>query len=247
MNTKIEVLQACTVAPIGFVVKMPDVKLDRKLYLEVAKALELIGGKWKGGNVQGFVFSIDPAELLEKIQGGDNVNLKKQYQFFETPYGLAKRLVELACIFAHNTVLEPSAGQGAIVKAILEECPNSYVDCFELMETNCMILNKIPRAFILEKDFLAATYVPTYDRIIANPPFSKNQDIQHVRKMVDCLKTGGRLVSVMSKHWITSENRVEKEFKTWLDQFDVEIIEVEAGTFKESGTNIAAVIVVINK
>ena len=45
MTTKEQVLQNCTVE--GTVVKLPNVQLDRKLYQEVAKALELIGGKWK--------------------------------------------------------------------------------------------------------------------------------------------------------------------------------------------------------
>jgi len=42
----LKILQQCTVA--NNVVKLPEGQLDRKLYQEVAKALELIGGKWKG-------------------------------------------------------------------------------------------------------------------------------------------------------------------------------------------------------
>ena len=42
MTTKEQVLQNCTVE--GTVVKLPNVQLYRKLYQEVAKALELIGG-----------------------------------------------------------------------------------------------------------------------------------------------------------------------------------------------------------
>ena len=44
--TKEQVLQDCTIE--GNVVKLPNIQLDRKDYQEVAKALELIGGKWKG-------------------------------------------------------------------------------------------------------------------------------------------------------------------------------------------------------
>ena len=40
MTTKEQVLQNCTVE--GTVVKLPNVQLDRKIYQEVAKALELI-------------------------------------------------------------------------------------------------------------------------------------------------------------------------------------------------------------
>lgn len=46
---KEDILQQCTVD--GNIVRLPDVKLERKDYLEVAKALQLIGGKWKGGKI----------------------------------------------------------------------------------------------------------------------------------------------------------------------------------------------------
>ena len=56
--SKEEVLQNCVVE--GQVVKLPSVELDRKEYLAVKKSLELIGGKWKGGKISGFVFQTDP-------------------------------------------------------------------------------------------------------------------------------------------------------------------------------------------
>ena len=91
--TKEEVLQKCTVE--GNVVKLPNVQLDRNEYLEVKKALELIGGKWKGGKVFGFVFATDPTDLLAEIANGEKQNLKKEFQFFATPEKLADELVEL--------------------------------------------------------------------------------------------------------------------------------------------------------
>ena len=74
---KLEILNQCTVN--GNYVKLPDVQLDRKLYLEVAKALELIGGKWKGGKIAAFEFKADPTDLLESIKNGDKRNLKKEF------------------------------------------------------------------------------------------------------------------------------------------------------------------------
>jgi hypothetical protein len=66
--TKIDVLKKCIVD--GNVIRLPEGQLNRKLYQDVAKALELIGGKWKGGKVFGFVFQSDPTELLAQIAGG---------------------------------------------------------------------------------------------------------------------------------------------------------------------------------
>lgn len=104
METKEEVLQACTIE--GLVVKLPNVQLDRKLYQEVAKSLELIGGKWKGGKVQGFVFTLDPTNLLDTIANGEKRNLKKEFQFFATPKSLAMELVEIAELTNHDTTTE---------------------------------------------------------------------------------------------------------------------------------------------
>lgn len=117
--TVTEVLQNCRVE--GNVVKLPEGQLDRKLYLEVSNKLQLIGGKWKGGKTAGFVFEQDPAELLAEISEGADRNLKKEYQFFETPAELADRLVELAEMENYHRVLEPSAGRGAIVNTIPSE------------------------------------------------------------------------------------------------------------------------------
>jgi hypothetical protein len=66
--------------------------------MEVKNKLELIGGKWKGGKVGGFVFQEDPTDMLEQIANGENRKLKKEFQFFATPDELADKLVELADI-----------------------------------------------------------------------------------------------------------------------------------------------------
>jgi hypothetical protein len=260
MTTKEEVLQNCKVE--GNVIKLPDTKLDRKLYQEVAKALELIGGKWKGGKVFGFVFVTDPTELLDQIANGEKRNLKKEFQFFATPKELAKKLVELANINSPDLlVLEPSAGQGAIVNCILEKEPGLIVHAYELMDVNRMFLEKIKDCVILGEDFLDSfksigegTHTSggthsnlLFDRIVANPPFSKNQDIDHVTEMYNRLRKGGRLVSIVSESWINGSQKKQMNFKNWLDEIDAEIIDIEKGSFKESGTMVGGKILIINK
>ena len=94
MKTKQDVLQNCTIE--GNIIKLPETQLDRKLYQEVAKSIQLIGGSWKGGKTQGFVFNSDPTELLSEITEGKNRNLKKEFQFFATPKTLADVLVGIA-------------------------------------------------------------------------------------------------------------------------------------------------------
>ncbi|MFA7307614.1 MAG: methyltransferase [Hyphomicrobium sp.] len=207
----------------------------------------MIGGKWKGEKVFGFVFNEDPTELLSQIANGEKRNLKKEYQFFGTPDELADDLVFEAQIEPFHEILEPSAGQGAIVKAILRVFPKLKVDAYELMPVNQTFLKKISEVNLIGEDFLTADNKKKYDVIIANPPFAANQDIDHIMKMYDLLKVGGRLVSVASKHWQTSTNKKETAFRDWLKKVEYDFQEIPSGKFKESGTNIATVFIVINK
>lgn len=240
-----EILKKCTVK--GLVVYLPEGTLDRKTYSAVAQRLNLIGGQWKGGKVGGFVFKEDPTKLLADIQGGEKRNIKKEFQFFGTPKKLADTLVRLANPISEEDILEPSAGQGAIVNSINEYSDASEVFCYELMPLNQTLLQKIPSVTLLGEDFLLAPEEQTYDCIIANPPFSKNQDIDHIYKMYTVLSANGRIVTMCSKHFMISSNKKETKFKNWLIEVGAEVHEVEAGEFKESGTNIATVILVIKK
>lgn len=245
------VLQQCTVQ--GNVVKLPDGQLDRKLYAEVKKALELIGGKWKGGKTYGFVFQTDPTELLEQIAAGEKRNLKKEYQFFATPPELAARMVEMAELgetdgHGYGDILEPSAGQGAIVKAIHEATEGAVtVYCYELMDINRGVLQKMPGVKLIGDDFLKAAIVVQYDRIIANPPFTKNQDIDHIRLMYNLLKPGGTMVTLASPSWTFGSQKKHVEFRQWLVEVDAHTEEIPADTFKYSGTSIRTVLIKIKK
>ncbi len=258
MKTLKEALNACTV--VGNSIKPPSQQLDRELYVELKKNLELIGGKWKGGKVGAFLFEQDPAELFRQICNGEKRNLKQEYQFFATPPELADKLVSLIQWDNYDSfnikprILEPSAGQGAIIEAILRVRPRAFVVTVELMDTNRAILKRripVENIYIQKTthdflDFAAKGY--EYDVIIANPPFTKNQDIDHLRHMYDMLAPGGQMVCMTSKHWELSENKKETEFRNWLMDLDkCEVLDVDANAFKSSGTSIATNIVIIWK
>jgi hypothetical protein len=240
----IEILKKCKVE--GYVIKLPQIRINRNEYVDVKKQLELIGGKWKGGKVFGFVFQTDPTDLLKQITNGKKRNIKKEFQFFATPEKLATEIVEIADLKQHDTILEPSAGQGAIIKAINKVC-DVVPDCFELMDVNTVILNKSGLRFnLIGNDFLKHNG-KVYTKIIANPPFTKNQDIDHLKEMYECLARGGRLVCITSESWVNGNQKKQIDFRNWLDKLEAEIYPILSGTFKESGTMISAKIVVINK
>jgi hypothetical protein len=212
-------------------------------YAQVKKVLQTAGGKYKKC---GFEFSDDAKLVQERLIGGEAINDKKKYQFFATPPELAKQLVMMADIQENHACLEPSAGQGGISDLMLAKAGNCVV--VELMPENIKVLTR-KGYYPMEGDFLEKKpeLFGAFDRIVANPPFAKNQDIDHIKHMYSLLKSNGKLVSIASKSWEFGSQKKQVEFRGWLDEVGAEITEIPAGAFKESGTTVAAVIVQIQK
>ena len=232
-----DVLRRATVD--GNVLYLPEGQLDRKVYEAVNKALTNAGGKWK--TRVGHVFPSDAgAKLAAMLDSGVSVDEKKRYQAFFTPDDLAIRVVALANVQGQR-VLEPSAGRGVLADTCMTQGALS-VSCFEL---NPEYVNELRRKryTVIEGNFL--DYSPgtgaDYQRIVMNPPFTKNQDIKHVRHALKWLKPGGILVAIMLN------NQTRKGFVDLNVEFEPEIEELERGTFNESGTDVPTLIVKVVK
>lgn len=241
----------------GNVLKLPE-QLERKLYQETDKVLRLLGGKWnrsKGGHV----FQDDPGTVIEAaLEDGAVRDDVKHFQFFRTPEKHADQIVSHAQIDPETPqkILEPSAGDGAIVSAIMRQLPLTETGKLRLHEVIACEINpehaKALRAFPIDlvgADFLHYEPGPVFDRILANPPFTKGQDIQHANHMLDCLKPGGILVTELSAG---IKYRTDSRTTAFMKRLGREcsfnrVIDVEPGTFKESGTMVSTVLLVAQK
>ncbi|MBU2251773.1 MAG: hypothetical protein KJ977_05475, partial [Candidatus Omnitrophica bacterium] len=176
------------------IVYLPEGQLDRDTYLAVSTCLENIGGKWSR-KAKGHVFSDDPTEMFENLMAtGETENIKQELQFFETPEPLAKRMVELAEINKHDSILEPSAGLGAVAKFL----PQRQLVCVEMdMDMSCKLLC-MGYEVVAGEDFLLHCPCSLYSKIIMNPPFRNQQDITHILHAWELLADNGILVSVVS-------------------------------------------------
>ena len=240
-----EILKHCTLE--NNILKLPQVQFNKKSYAEAKKWIEEAGGSWQGGKVQGFTFPFNPKRVFSVLKEGKRCNLQQDYQFFETPSDVADWLVMLAGgIHENDTVLEPSAGRGALIKAIHRACPSVTVECYELMPENREFLHSLENVILLDEDFTKDS-VGHYTKIIANPPFSGNQDIEHVRLMYDRLEEGGTLAAITSQHWKFASEKKCIDFRNWLKEVHGEVFEIGAGEFKESGTTVSTMAVVIKK
>lgn len=240
-----DILKHCTLE--DSVLKLPKVQFNKKSYAEAKKWIEEAGGSWQSGKIQGFTFPFNPERVFSILKEGKRCNLQQEYQFFETPPQLADWLVMLAGgIHENDTVLEPSAGRGALIKAIHRACPSVTVECYELIPENREFLHSLDNVIILDEDFTKDS-VGSYTKIIANPPFSGNQDIEHVRIMYKLLEKGGTLAAITSSHWKIASEKKCVDFRNWLEEVHGEVFEIGAGEFKESGTSISTMAVVIRK
>ncbi len=240
-----DILKHCTLE--DNVLKLPRVQFNKKSYAEAKKWIEEAGGSWQGGKVQGFTFPFNADRVFSILHEGKRCNLQQDFQFFATPPEVADWLVMLAGgVHEDEKVLEPSAGTGAIIDAIHRSCKDLVVDCFELMPENKELLSKKSNINILGDDF--TTYdLGLYDKIIANPPFSKNQDIRHVRRMYEHLNNGGTVAAIMSCHWKIASEKECADFREWLKDVHAKVCDIEEGSFKQSGTGIETTAVIIQK
>lgn len=240
-----DILKHCTLE--DNVIKLPAVQFNKKSYGEAKKWIEEAGGSWQGGKVQGFTFPFNPARVFSLLKEGKRCNLQQEYQFFETPPSMADWLVMLAGgIHDNDTVLEPSAGRGSIIKAIHRSCPSVVVECYELMPENREFLNSLENVILLGEDF-TKNAIGYYSKIIANPPFSNNQDIDHVRLMYEHLTPGGTLAAITSTHWRLASEKKCVNFRDWIDKVNGKIFDIATGGFKESGTTVNTIAIVITK
>ena len=240
-----EILKHCTLE--DNIMKLPQVQFNKKSYAEAKKWIEEAGGSWQGGKIQGFTFPFNADRVFGILHDGKRCNLQQEFQFFATPPEVADWLVMLAGgVHEDEKVLEPSAGTGAIIDAIHRNCKDVIVDCFELMPENKEILSKKENINLLGDDFTTFN-LALYDKIIANPPFSKNQDIRHVKRMYEHLKQGGTVAAIMGCHWKSAQEKECVEFRKWLEDIGGKSYDIEAGSFKESGTGIQTIAVIIHK
>ena len=222
--------------------ELPAKKIDN--YSAVRRVLLKAGGVYKKN---GFVFA-DPAEIQARLTCGEVVNDKKKFQEFFTPPEVADLLIREARIEDHTRVLEPSAGQGALAR-LIEARYKVTVECVELQAKNTDVLES-KGLHVVQGDFLKlhpAHLGGSFDRIVANPPFSNNQDIDHVTHMADFLAEGGRLVSLMSMNWCAGSQRKQIAFRYRLDALGAEITQVPEGMFKQSGTMVPTCVVRIDR
>ena len=177
----------------------PDLSpgIQKELQEQVGRILELAGGRRQEHFRLCFHFDYDPSFVLREVVLTGEVPDLKSHQFYPTPDRLVKLMYKRAEVEKEHLCLEPSAGAGAI--ALRHPFPDQLT-CVEISGFFCRVLSARMDADVREEDFLTwAKYCShrRYDRILMNPPFSKNQAALHLETAAGLLAEKGRLVAVL--------------------------------------------------
>lgn len=219
-------------------------QLSRPDYMALNKVLEACGGKWNR-SAKAHVFPDDAADILDTAMlTGEYTNIKQSLDQFDSPQDVVDMVIARAGIEPGMKALEPSAGIGFLATEAARK--GAEVHCIEKYPARIKALLSNPLlATVEEADFLMVKPKRVYDRVIMNPPFSKQQDIDHVNHAMKFLDHGGILVSVMSAGVLFRENRKTKEFRDGVIEWGGTFENIPDGAFKSSGTMVRSVIVKI--
>jgi adenine-specific DNA-methyltransferase len=109
--------------------------------------------------------------------------IKDRYQaYFTTSEPIVEYMVQMLQVSSSDLILEPSAGHGSFVDAVLAHAPTVHIDAYELHENSVLELKRRYSEEANISVFHANTLVQrgfgpndltmdVYDRIIANPPY----------------------------------------------------------------------------
>lgn len=235
-------------------------ELTRNEYVAVNKVLVAAGGKWNrkaGAHVFG---SGNAAEAIDMILLTGAVETARDVGWFPTPADIASMLVD-DHVREGDLVLEPSAGEGALVIPILTK--GARVIAIERDSNRrkklCDAVQQLfgpeyaaHERFLCEdmQDFMEYQNTDEFHTVIMNPPFTKvgiGDQLDHVRHAFSMLRRGGVLKSIMSSGVQWREDNRYKEFRNWAKSNNGHFETLPPKSFNVSGTNVNTVILTLYK
>lgn len=179
--------------------------------------------------------------------------------FYPTPKSIINKMLSGIDFRAINSVLEPSAGKGNLVEAVINKLKHSRsygfskeinwdIDTVEFDE-NLQYILQGKNYRIVHNDFLTYNTFKKYDLIVMNPPFSTGD--KHLLKAIEMQENGGQIVCLLNAETIKNPcNNIRKDLINKLDQYNAEV-EFIPNAFmdaeRQTGVEIALIKINISK
>ncbi|MGH7743399.1 MAG: methyltransferase [Candidatus Dormibacteria bacterium] len=233
---------------------------DRKVWIQVGRTLERLagGGRWDR-KAQAYVYQRDPREDLERVTGSRVIpppcaTRDKELSYWATPPALAKELVAGLPLDPGHCVLEPSAGDGALVRAVREQHPQARVTAVEpdparwtVLSAQFALSDGIVWPATTFEEYAADAAGVRFDAVVMNPPFTlrgrRYAWAEHLVLAWGLLRPGGYLRAIVpssvgygrQRHIALARSVIEYAGGSWRAAGD--------GAFRGSGTGVHALIV----
>jgi predicted RNA methylase len=176
--------------------------------------------------------------LAQRHEDGTAPRAVSAFNLFQTPHVIAERMALLLPIHSAARVLEPSAGLGRLVDAVLARGAREVV-AVESAPQIAAELYRIdrPAMKLVQRDFLSVTpqEIGLFDFVAMNPPFHMRADIRHILHARTFLKEGGKLAALClnTRHRFDALRHLSN---TWE--------ELPEGTFAKEGTRVSTVLLI---
>lgn len=241
-------------------VQIPDGidEADRDRVEETLRALGSTRSRRSGNHA--FPPSIDARSAIERALATGTTKLEAIHLIgmVETPAALAQWLVRLADVRPRHSALEPSAGSGRIVDAMLSA--GAVVSAVERREDRRAELTRIagpifvtevgdfmqykcPRDFFGD-DPATASSALGYDRVVMHPPIRASgagDHLDHVRRAHRMLGPGGVLVAILPASTLIRLDDRHAEFRAWCREIGAAVAQLPDGSLRESGTDMRVI------
>ena len=130
---------------------------------------------------------------------------RAESDFYATPLEcISNFLANTDYIKPGDFILEPSAGNGNIIKALRAAGYDNHITAVEIRQEEFFTLLKYADK-VGVFDFLTENDLQTFDVIIGNPPYSLAQEF--IDKSLSMLKPGGRLIFLLRTNFLESKKR----------------------------------------
>jgi len=190
-------------------------------------------------------------EAMRAVLRAGGVQVVSAPQLFPTPHELALRMVDEAQPASGARVLEPSAGTGALLRALPGVVPfgadRQTWAKVTAVEINGALAESLRNAGlasqVVQADFLSCTpeQLGEFDAVLMNPPFADAADIKHIQHARRFLRAGGCLVAICA-----NGPRQQAALQPVAEASGGFYEPLPAGTFASSGTNVNTALLVIH-
>lgn len=166
--------------------------------------------------------------------------------WFATPEPLGMKMVEWSGAHRGDKVLEPSAGDGALMRFAPDGIDLKMIEQSESLASRALMANT--SANVEVGDFLKEHDTHNkYHSIVMNPPFGHggSDAIRHLKKAFQHLYDNGRIVALVPR------GTMDKKLDDWLNEETnanlVTQVLLPACTFEKAGTAVLTQVLIIDK